>query len=70
MPGKTDAQALTLVRTLYAATDGRPQQWRSLGGLSNATDEAVQYAAARGWIIVEGGHSVCLTDEGRKLAKV
>lgn len=26
-------------------------------------------AVDRGWLLVEGGHSVCLTDEGRRLAQ-
>jgi hypothetical protein len=43
-------------------------QWRSLEGLDvPETDEAVRYAVTRGWVVVEGGHSVCLTDDGRRL---
>jgi hypothetical protein len=38
-------------------------QWRSLEGLDiPETDEAVRYAVTRGWTMVEGGHSVCLTN--------
>ena len=34
----------------------------------NDVDEAVRLAAANGWLEVEGGHSVRLTDAGRRLA--
>lgn len=70
MPSKTEALALHLMRALYDSTTGRPMQWRSLAGISEGgvTQEAVQLAVDRGWLLVEGGHSVCLTDEGRRLA--
>jgi hypothetical protein len=71
MPSKTETSALRLIRALYDATDGRPMQWRSLEGLDvPETDEAVRYAVTRGWMMVEGGHSVCLTDDGRRLTRV
>ena len=69
MASKLDTQALQLVDALFASTAGRPQQWRSLLGLRGATDAAVQHAVDQGWVIVEGGHSVCLTDHGRARAK-
>ena len=34
----------------------------------NDVGDAVQLAAANGWLEVEGGHSVRLTDAGRRLA--
>jgi hypothetical protein len=34
----------------------------------NDVDHAVRLAAANGWLEVEGGHSVRLTDAGRPLA--
>jgi hypothetical protein len=34
----------------------------------NDVDDAVRLAAAKGWLEVEGGHSVRLTDAGRRLA--
>ncbi|KAF0104292.1 MAG: hypothetical protein FD144_1717 [Rhodospirillaceae bacterium] len=54
---------------VYDATAGRPMQWRSLAGISDVAEtvEAVQWAVDRGWLLVEGGHSVALTDEGRRL---
>ena len=68
MPSKPEALALHIMRALYDATAGRPMQWRSLAGISDVaeTQEAVQLAVDRGWLLVEGGHSVCLTDEGRR----
>lgn len=73
MPGKFEAEALALhiMRALYASTEGRPQQWRSLAGISASaeTAAAVDLAVKRGWLLFEGGHSICLTDEGRNLAK-
>ncbi len=71
MPSNIEALARHLVRALYDATDGRPQHWRSLAGLGKGSDSAaaVQLAIDRGWLLIEGGHSVCLTDEGRQLAE-
>lgn len=68
MPSKPETLALHIMRALYDATAGRPMQWRSLAGLSDVaeTREAVQWAVDRGWLLVEGGHSVALTDEGRR----
>jgi hypothetical protein len=67
MPNKTETSALRLMRALFDATDGRPMQWRSLEGLDvPEMDEAVRYAVTRGWMMVEGGHIVCLTDDGRR----
>jgi hypothetical protein len=34
----------------------------------NDVDDVVRLAAANGWLEVEGGHSVRLTDAGRRLA--
>jgi len=30
-------------------------------------DEAETAAASKGWLTIEGGHSVCLTDNGRQM---
>jgi hypothetical protein len=53
--------AMTTLQTLYDATDGRPQEWRMLEELDGATTDAIEFAVARGRIIVEAGHSICLT---------
>ena len=66
---ETEALALHLMRALYDSTGGRPMQWRSLAGISagGESHEAVQLAVDRGWLLVEGGHSICLTDAGRQV---
>jgi hypothetical protein len=38
-----------------------------LSGIHGATAGAVLYAVDQGWIELEGNHSVCLTEEGRRL---
>ena len=67
MPSETENLALHLVRALYDATDGLPQQWRMLEELEAPTMDAIMYAITRGWVIVEAGNSICLTDAGRRL---
>jgi hypothetical protein len=67
MPSDTETLALHLVRGLYDATDGLPQQWRMLEELEAPTMDAIMYAMTRGWVIIETGHSICLTDAGRRL---
>lgn len=59
-------QALQLVAALQAETGGRFQHWRSIGSFSEYSTDALQLAVNRGWLLLEGGHSVCLTDAGRK----
>ena len=68
MPSKTESLALHIMRALHDATDGRPMQWRALAGISDSSEtrEAVQHAVDHGWLLIEGGHSVCLSDEGRR----
>jgi hypothetical protein len=43
-------------------------QWRMIERLDGATADAVEFAAARGWVQVEEGH-IALTEAGRLLAK-
>jgi coproporphyrinogen III oxidase-like Fe-S oxidoreductase len=43
-------------------------QWRKIDQLDFATADAIDFAAARGWVQVEGGH-IALTEAGRLLAK-
>ena len=60
--------ALELIRVLYDATDRQPAQWRSLEALGVAgSSEAVRYALTRGWLMVQDGDSVRLTDSGLAL---
>ena len=51
-----------------------PQRWRMILSVAQrlgvSWDEAetgTNEAAAKGWLTIEGGHSVCLTDDGRRL---
>ena len=68
MPSETKSLAVQLVRAVYNATDGRPMEWHSPEGLDlPESAEAVRYAVTRGWILVQGEHSVCLTDAGRRI---
>ncbi|WP_289294539.1 hypothetical protein [uncultured Reyranella sp.] len=69
MPTDAEKIALQVMRALFNATGGRPQQWRALAEISDTAEahEAVQLAVDRGWLLVEGGHSICLTDTGRRL---
>ena len=68
MACETEAVAVHLVRAVYNATDGRPLQWCSFEGLDvPETVEALHYAVTQGWLMVQGGDSVCLTDAGRRI---
>jgi hypothetical protein len=69
MARETESLAVQLVRALYGAPDGRPMQWHKIEQLDGATADAVEFAAARGWVQIEGGHSIALTEAGRLLAK-
>jgi hypothetical protein len=37
--------------------------------LDVATTDAIEFAVARGWVVVQAGHSICLTDAGRRLVE-
>lgn len=71
MPSEVEKLARHIVNSLYETTEGRPQQWRSLVGISETAEAkaAVQLAVDRGWLLIEGGHSICLTDAGRRYVK-
>jgi hypothetical protein len=69
VPSETETLALHLVRALYEATGGQPQVWRSLEELDVTTTDAIVFAVARGWVIVEEGYSIWLTDAGRRLVE-
>jgi hypothetical protein len=43
-------------------------QWRMIEHLDGATAGVVEFAAARGWVQVEGRH-IALTEAGRQLVK-
>jgi hypothetical protein len=44
VPSETETLALHLVRALYDATDGRPQEWRMLEELDRATTDALIFS--------------------------
>jgi hypothetical protein len=46
---------LDVVRALYDATDGLPQQWRMLEELDATAMDAIEFAVARAWVIIEAG---------------
>jgi hypothetical protein len=68
MASETESLAVQLVRALHDTPDGRSMQWRKIEQLDGATADAIEFATARGWVQVEGGH-VALTEAGRLLAK-
>ncbi|TBR29401.1 MAG: hypothetical protein EPO10_08120 [Reyranella sp.] len=69
MSRKAETLALNIMSEIHDATGGRPLQWRSLAGISDVaeTQEAVQLAVDHGWLLIEGGHSICLTESGRQM---
>jgi hypothetical protein len=71
MPRKTETLAIHLIRGLYDAAEGRPNQWHSLDDLDvPQAAESVRHATSRGWILVESGNNVCLTDAGWRLTEL
>jgi hypothetical protein len=38
-----------------------------LSSIPGATADAVLYAEQQGWLKLEGAHSACLTEEGKRL---
>jgi hypothetical protein len=62
-----EGRARAIIKALYEATDGRPMRWCILAFIGGDSDEALQYAVDRNWVIRGEGNTACLTDEGRKL---
>jgi hypothetical protein len=69
MLSETESLAVQVVHALFNSTGGRPLEWRMLEELDGATTDAIEYAAARGWVAIQGSHSICLTDAGRRLVE-
>lgn len=70
-----DTMARRLVRELYAYTGGRPLQWAPLNTIARrlvlddqTANVIAQNAADKDWLLFEGGHSICLTEAGRRIA--
>ena len=55
-----------VTRAVYKSADGRPRKWKMLSTIPGATAASVLYAAEQGWIELEGAHSACLTEKGRR----
>jgi hypothetical protein len=70
MFGQSERFARLLVRALFYATDGKPRWWVLPANLNDVTNEALAVAVERGWMLMDHGHSVCLTNVGRNLARV
>ena len=56
-----------VTRAVYESADGQPRRWRTLSTIPGATAASVLYAVEQGWLELEGAHSACLTEEGRRL---
>ena len=77
MSTNVEGLARQIVRDIRTCTNNRPQQWVSLPTIAERlalTDDAaikaaLQHAIHKGWMIVEGGHSLCLTDAGRRMTR-
>ena len=70
-------RARRFVSALGDLSDRHPQRWRMLDTVAKRlgvpwddAEGAAKEAAAEGWLTIEGGHSVCLTDAGRRLEDV
>ena len=69
---KAEARAHQIVRALSTLSEGRPVAGYQLGELLKTiagADAAIQLAADKGWVLIEGDARICLTDKGRELAK-
>lgn len=60
-----------LIRTLYKLTEGQLGQWRMIDSLGKVgTAGAVDTAMRAGWIDLEGGYLVRLTEQGWQRATI
>ena len=71
-----NSTARALCVELARATGGKPMQWRmvrligpALGQDEAAVDAAIAQAVEQGWLLAAGNpaHSICLTDDGRRV---
>jgi hypothetical protein len=77
MPTPTAALARRIVRDTYVFTRGTPMQWVTVQTIARRLslsdevmiDRAIQLARRKGWLDFAGGHSICLTEEGRRMAR-
>jgi hypothetical protein len=75
MPLFQEALAIRFCKALGADTAGKPMQWRSIKSIGARCrirapaelEKIVAHAVKAGWLEVQDGHSVMLTDAGRRL---
>lgn len=73
LPSKTETLARWIVRDLRSCTGNRLQHRVPVGTIAARLalndrvpiEDALQHAVDQGWVIVEGGQRVRLTDDGR-----
>ena len=63
-----DEFARILCRELYEFTDGWPMEWRTAVG-GPAMHAAVKHAVEHGWLLLDDGDNICLSEKGRRLAR-
>jgi hypothetical protein len=75
MSTRYETTARRIVRDLQAYTGGDMNRWAMVHSIArrlmlrdqDLIDRAIVHAHERGWIEIQGLHSVKLTDEGRRL---
>ena len=75
MAKETNPEAIRFCKALGIDTGNRPMQWREVTTIGarcrirdpKALAAAVAFAVTQGWLEVQDGHSVCLTEKGRRL---
>ena len=65
---ETVALARQILRSIYLVTEGRYRAPCRLSNIPGVTTAAVVYAVRNHWLELKGNSSVCLTDEGSRLA--
>ena len=66
--GSIEELARVMCKDVYEATNGQPNEWKTIGGGASMRRGMI-YAVARGWLLGDGRSfrgRVCLTDEGRR----
>jgi len=75
MASELDALATRFCKALGAATGRQPMQWRSIVTIGarcwirtpKALEKIVAHGVKAGWLETQDGHSVALTEAGRRL---
>jgi hypothetical protein len=65
---ETIVLARQILRSIYVVTEGSHRATCRLTSIPGATTAAVMYAIRARWIELKSASTVCLTDEGRRLA--